>query len=104
MADKKIQMTQRNATNDGWDNIYPKTTGNQVIAADGTTTFESHLADNTNAHGINTKAPIASPTFTGTAKVTADTNYTTTEIRNAYFSTTIPTTMNNGEICFVYTP
>ena len=24
MADKNIQMTQRNATNDGWDNLYPK--------------------------------------------------------------------------------
>jgi hypothetical protein len=46
MTDKKIQMTQRNATNDGWDNLYPKTTGDQVVATDGTT-FESHKADNT---------------------------------------------------------
>lgn len=44
MADKKIQMTQRNATNDAWDNLYPKTTGDQVVASDGTT-FESHLSD-----------------------------------------------------------
>jgi hypothetical protein len=50
MADKKIQMTQRNATNDGWDNLYPKTTGDQVVASDGTT-FESHLAETaTGAH------------------------------------------------------
>ena len=32
----------------------------------------------------------------------AGTDYTTTRVRNAYFSTSIPTTMNNGEICFVY--
>lgn len=46
MADKNIQMTQRNATNDGWDNLYPNTKGANVTAADGTTTFETHLADN----------------------------------------------------------
>lgn len=33
---------------------------------------------------------------------TNSTDYTTSRIRNAYFSTTIPTTMANGEICFVY--
>ena len=46
MADKNIQMTQRNATNDGWDNLNPLTKGANVLAADGITTFESHLADN----------------------------------------------------------
>ena len=45
MADKNIQMAQRNATNDGWDNLYPKTKAANVVAADGTTTFESHLSD-----------------------------------------------------------
>lgn len=47
MADKKIQMTQRNSANDGWDNLYPRTTGDQVTSSDGTTTFDKHLADNT---------------------------------------------------------
>lgn len=46
MADKNIQMTQRNAANDGWDNLYPKTKGVNVVANDGTTTFESHSNDN----------------------------------------------------------
>jgi hypothetical protein len=46
MADKNIQMTQRNSTNDGWDNIYPKTTGSQVAASSGTT-FEAHNSDTT---------------------------------------------------------
>lgn len=64
MADKNIQMTQRNATNDGWDNLYPKTKAANVVAADGTTTFQTHLADNT-AHGVNTKMPLAGGTFTG---------------------------------------
>lgn len=51
MADKNIQMTQRNADNTGWDSLFPKTKGANVVAADGVTTFESHLADNaTDAH------------------------------------------------------
>ncbi len=45
MADKNIQMTQRNTANDGWDNLYPKTKAANVVAADGATTFESHLTD-----------------------------------------------------------
>lgn len=48
------------------------------------------------------KAPLASPSFTGTPKAPVGTDYTTTRIRNAYMSTTVPTAMNNGEICFVY--
>lgn len=33
---------------------------------------------------------------------TNSTDYNTSRIRNAYISTTIPTTMDNGAICFVY--
>lgn len=36
MADKNIQITQRNADNTGWDNVYPKTKASNVIADDGT--------------------------------------------------------------------
>ena len=47
MADTEvnIEMRERNANNDGWIIKYPKTKGSQVVAADGTTTFESHLSD-----------------------------------------------------------
>ncbi|MED4358739.1 hypothetical protein [Geobacillus stearothermophilus] len=34
MADKNIQMTQRNADNTGWDNLYPITKDNNVIITD----------------------------------------------------------------------
>ena len=36
MADKNIQITQRNADNTAWDNVYPKTKASNVIANDGT--------------------------------------------------------------------
>ena len=36
MADKNIQITQRNADNTAWDNVYPKTKASNVIADDGT--------------------------------------------------------------------
>lgn len=44
MADKNIQMTQRNADNTGWDNINPITKAANVKFADGTD-VESHKAD-----------------------------------------------------------
>jgi len=44
MTDKNIQMTQRNAANDGWDNLNPITKAANVLASDGET-VESHLAD-----------------------------------------------------------
>lgn len=34
MADKNIQMTQRNADNTGWDNLYPITKDNNAIITD----------------------------------------------------------------------
>lgn len=52
----------------------------------------------------DTKAPLASPTFTGTPKVSANTNYTTAQIRNVIFSTADPTASdgNNGDIWIKY--
>lgn len=35
MADKNIQMTQRNSANTAWDNIYPITKATNVNTADG---------------------------------------------------------------------
>lgn len=35
MADKNIQMTQRNASNTGWDNLYPITKAENVLTQDG---------------------------------------------------------------------
>lgn len=50
-------------------------------------------------------APLASPTFTGTPKVGSGTDYTTSRIRNLYFSTSEPSSSDgsNGDICIVYT-
>ena len=51
---------------------------------------------------INTKAPLASPTFTGTAKVAAGTDYTTAKLRNVILSTANPSGGNNGDIWIKY--
>ena len=49
MADKNIQMKNKNGTN--WDNLYPITKGSNVIANDGIITFENHLSDYTKHFG-----------------------------------------------------
>jgi hypothetical protein len=52
----------------------------------------------------NGKANLNSPTFTGTPKTTANTNYTTAQLRNIRLyseSETIPT-LANGEIALIY--
>lgn len=52
----------------------------------------------------NSKANLESPTFTGTPKTTANTNYTTAQLRNIRLyseSETIPT-LANGEIALIY--
>ena len=49
MVDKNIQMTQRNATNDAWDNLNPKTKAANVFMADAASVEDivtAHLADN----------------------------------------------------------
>lgn len=43
------------------------------------------------------KAPSASPTFTGTPKVSANANYTVAQIRNVIISTVDPTTSDGGD-------
>lgn len=45
---------------------------------------------------------ITAGTFAGNVAVPAGTDYTVSKLRNAKFSTTIPTALANGEICFVY--
>jgi len=52
MADKNIQIKQRNATNDGWDNLYPKTKAELVEASTGT--LEDHV-QSTEVHITNTE-------------------------------------------------
>ena len=53
-------------------------------------------------NSINTKAPLASPTFTGSAKVAAGTDYTTAKLRNVILSTANPSGGNNGDIWIKY--
>ena len=53
-------------------------------------------------NSINTKAPLTSPTFTGTATVAAGTDYTTAKLRNVILSTANPSGGNNGDIWIKY--
>ena len=55
-------------------------------------------------NAVNAKAPLASPTFTGTPKTSANTNYTTAQLRNVILSTADPTSSdgNNGDIWIKY--
>ena len=55
------------------------------------------------ANTVNSKAPLASPTFTGTAKATGNTNYTTAQLRNITISTEDPSGGSNGDIWIKYT-
>ena len=52
-----------------------------------------------------TNATVGSLSVTGTGTVAANTNYTGIQLRNIFFSTTVPasSTGNNGDICIVYT-
>lgn len=53
---------------------------------------------------VEAKAPLASPTFTGTPKTSANTSYTTAQLRNVILSTADPTSSdgNNGDIWIKY--
>ena len=51
---------------------------------------------------LNTKAPLVSPSFTGTAKVAAGTDYTTAKLRNIILSTADPSGGSNGDIWIKY--
>lgn len=45
---------------------------------------------------------ITAGTFDGNVAVKAAADYPTSKLRNAKFSTSVPTSLANGEICFVY--
>ena len=66
----------------------------------------SYFATASNISTINgslsAKAPLASPSFTGTAKVAAGTDYTTAKLRNITLSTASPSGGNNGDIWIKY--
>ena len=47
-------------------------------------------------------ATITAGTFPGNVSVNPGTDYTTSKLRNAKISTSVPTSLANGEICFVY--
>ena len=51
---------------------------------------------------VDAKAPLASPTFTGSATVAAGTDYTTAKLRNVILSTANPSGGNNGDIWIKY--
>lgn len=51
---------------------------------------------------LNAKASLASPTFTGTPKTSANTNYTTAQLRNVILSTADPSGGSNGDIWIKY--
>ena len=53
-------------------------------------------------NSISTKAPLASPTFTGSATVAAGTDYTTAKLRNVILSTANPSGGNSGDIWIKY--
>lgn len=50
------------------------------------------------------KAPLASPTFTGTVTAPTNTDYGTRQVRNVVLSTSDPSGGSNGDIWFKYTP
>jgi len=72
MADKNIQMSQRNVANTGWDNLNPKTLSSQVFSADGATSVASSLADIVNDYTttLNTTWSGSSAPFTKVQTVT----------------------------------
>lgn len=51
---------------------------------------------------LNAKAPLASPTFTGTPTTAANTSYTTAQLRNITLSTADPSGGSNGDIWIKY--
>lgn len=51
---------------------------------------------------LGAKAPLASPSFTGTAKVAAGTDYTTAKLRNITLSTANPSGGSNGDVWIKY--
>lgn len=95
--------------------VSKSSTNGNILINDVETTVYQHPGSGTNPHGT-TKTDIGlgnvtneskttmftNPTFTGTAKATANTNYTTSQVRNASFGTIVPTALTNGEVYFMY--
>lgn len=81
-------MTQLEAT-------FIKTTDANTLVSDLSDSVDTELAK---------KAPLSSPTFTGTPKTSANTSYTTAQFRNVILSTSSPTSSNgnNGDIWIKY--
>lgn len=95
--------------------VASSTTNGNLLINDVETTIYKHPGSGTNPHGT-TKTDVGlgnvtneskatmftNPTFTGTAKATANTSYTTSQIRNISLGTTVPTSLANGEVYFMY--
>ena len=99
--------------------------GSMLVEANGKTAqVEIAAGDNVSVNGdnatkkvtINVTLPSSMPpsahtqsastitagTFPGNVSVNPGTDYPTSKLRNAKFSTSVPTSLANGEICFVY--
>lgn len=111
MADKNIQITQRNAENTAWDNVYPKTKVSNVIADDGTD-LEMQLAQIPKfqtAQGTATEITLTGITLTdGYSKtfVVANDNggsATTVNGKNLYKpNTTTPPNLTKGKAVTIW--
>lgn len=121
MADKNIQMTQRNAGNTAWDNLYPKTKAANVNMADGTTVeakANAHITDTTKHITAAERAawngkqaalgytPInkAGDAMAGILMAQANTSYTVRQVHNMILSPNDAdvNAMQNGDIWIKY--
>lgn len=92
--------------------IHPTGDGNNHVPTTGTSNNGKFLKAGASAGSmswaniqisdVSGAAPLASPIFTGTPKAPTGTDYTTSRIRNVRFGTTVPTSLGNGEIYFLY--
>mgnify|MGYP001099391153 CR=1 FL=1 len=92
--------------------IHPTGDGNLHVPATGTSNNGKFLKagssagslswSNITVNDVSGAAPLASPIFTGTPKAPTGTDYTVSRIRNIRFGTTVPTSLENGEIYFLY--
>lgn len=67
MADKNIQMSQRNTANTGWDNLYPITKAENVLVSN------SEVVDNKfDLNGVSYKYTLSVDPITGGLVFTYD--------------------------------
>lgn len=101
-ADKTQVLTNVPANAKFTDTVYthPASHPASMITQDAGNRFVSDTEKAT----WNGKASLSSPTFTGTPKTTANTSYTTSQIRNVrlYSETETVPTLANGEIALIY--